>query len=284
MSSGTVELTPQNFNQLLSVDSFAKPILIDFWADWCAPCKALMPVIEKLSLEYSEQMIFTKLDTEAQAEIAAQFGVKNLPTVAIIKDGRPVDFFSGALPESEVRAFIEKNLPKAWEIALKQAEQCIAEAKYAEALPFAAEAFELSQQLPMVAKIYTQVLILNKRISDAELVLAQIPFRDQDEAYKTLLAQIDLANDAANGPEIQQLQQALAEEPDNLDVQFELAVQYHSQGQVREGLELMLAVIKKDKGFKEGEAKKTMLEMIQTLGQGDPLAAEFQRRFFTLLY
>lgn len=284
MSPAIIELTQDNFNQLLAEESFKKPVLIDFWAEWCAPCKAMMPVFESLAAEYSDQIIFTKLDTEAQPEIAAQFGIRNIPTVAVIKDGRPVDHFSGAIPESEIRAFLEKYLPKAWEEPIAKAEALVAEEKYTDALPYAKQAFELSSQLPEITKFYVQVLILSKRVTEAEAVLATIAFKDQDQAYKSLLAQIDLAKNAAETPEISLLQESLNADPQNSQIKFELALQYNQTGKVKEGMQLLIEVLMQDMDFNEGEAKKTLLEMIRSLGTNDPLAAEFQRKLFSLMY
>lgn len=284
MSSAIIELTQDNFNQLLAEESFKKPVLIDFWAEWCAPCKAMMPVFETLAVEFSDHLIFTKLDTEAQPEIAAQFGIRNIPTVAVIKDGRPVDHFSGAIPESEIRTFLEKFLPKAWEESVSKAEALVAEEKYVDAVPYAKLAFELSAQLPEITKFYVQVLILAKRISDAETILATIGFKDQDQAYQSLLAQIDLAKNAAETPEIANLIKSLEADPDNGQLKFELALQYNQTGKVKEGMQLLIDVLTLDMNFKDGEAKKTLLEMIQSVGSNDPLAAEFQRKLFTLMY
>jgi len=284
MSPVITELTQDNFNQLLAEESFKKPVLIDFWAEWCAPCKAMMPVFEKLAAEFSDQIIFTKLDTESQPDIASQFGIRNIPTVAVIKDGRPIDHFSGALPESEIRTFLEKFLPKVWEEPIARAEALVAEEKYIEALPFAKQAFDWSDQLPEITKFYVQVLILSKRVTDAEEVIARIPFKDQDQAYQSLLAQIDLAKNAAETPEIASLLKSLEEDPENRQLKYELALQYNQTDQVQEGLQLLIDILKSDMNFNDGEVKKTMLEMIKSLGSNDPLAAEFQRKLFSLMY
>lgn len=284
MNANIVELTAENFQQMLTTESFNRPVLIDFWADWCAPCKMLMPILENLANEYDGKFLLAKLDTEAQPEIAAQFGVRNLPTVAVIKDGKPVDHFSGALPESEIRAFLEPHLPKPWDADLNQAESLMASGNHVEALPLAKNAYELSGKLSEIAKIYAQILILAHRIEEATLVLSDIPFRDHDNSYKSLLAQIDLANEAAEAPEIQELQDKLKQQPDDLSIKYELGVQFHQNGKTSEALQLFLEIMKTDKNYNDGLAKKTMLDIIKSLGAGDPLAAEFQRKLFSLLY
>lgn len=284
MTPNIVELTKENFEQLLTVESFQRPILIDFWADWCAPCKMLLPILERLVNEFDGQFVLAKLDTEAEPELAAQFGVRNLPTVAIIQDGKPVDHFSGALPESEVKTFLQKYLPKPWDELLNQAELLMAEGRHLEALPLAKQAFELSEKQPDIAKVYIQILITGKRVDEAELVMSEIAFKDQDKLYHSLAAQIELAKDAAEAPEIQELQDRLQKSPDDASIKYELALQYHQNSNTREALQLLLEVLTFDINYAEGSVKKSMLEMIKSLSSGDPLATEFQKKLFTLLY
>jgi len=279
-----VALTSANFEALLTVESFQRPVVIDFWADWCAPCKMLMPILDKLADECQGQFILATLDTEAEPQLAAQFGVRNLPTVAVIRSGKPVDHFSGALPESEIRAFLAKHLPNAWDADIQTALMLMESDQVLEALVPAHTAYELSGQQPEIACFYARILLLNHRLDECKAVLANIRLADQDDGYHTVMAQLELAEQAAEAPEIQECLDRLAQSPDDLLLHMELAVQYQQQNRNREALELMMTVLRKDKNFQDGGARKTFLEMLQSLAKGDPLAVEFQRQFFSLLY
>ncbi|WP_428242072.1 tetratricopeptide repeat protein [Gynuella sp.] len=284
MNEHVIHLTGENIQQILGEESFARPVLVDFWADWCAPCKALMPVLERLAAEYGGQFLLAKLDTEAEPQLAAQFGVRNLPTVALFKDGQGVDAFSGALPESEVRQFLDRHLPKAWDEDVNLAKNLMAEENYLEALPLLKSAYEMSDHEADIERLLIEVYIRAKRLEEATVLLEAIPFQFQDDDYRRLKGLLDLAEKASETPEIKELQNKLDGDPDNQDLKYELALQYHSDGRIREALEHLYQILLKNKGFRDGAAKTSMIEIIQSLGKGDSLAVEYQRKLFTLLY
>ena len=283
-SANIIELTSANIQQVMVEESPKRPVVIDFWADWCAPCKALMPVLEKLANEYNGQFLLAKLDTEAEPQLSAQFGVRNLPTVAIFKDGQPVDGFAGALPESEVRQILSKHLPNPWDALMEQAMAMIGEGDELGALPLLQSAYEQSEQGVEESLALAELLLRLKRLEDAEKVLQGIVFKDQDERYQALRSQLDLAQQASETPEILELQKQLAANPEDLATKHNLAVQLNQAGKQKDALELLFEVLRKDRNFNDGDSRKTFVEMIQALGVGDPLAAEYQRKLYTLLY
>jgi putative thioredoxin len=279
-----VDIDESNAQTLLIEESQKRPVIVDFWADWCAPCKQLMPILEKLAAEYQGAFLLAKVNADEQQMLAQQLGVRSLPTVMVIKDGQPVDGFSGAQPESAVRDMLDKHVPSPQADSLVEAEQLLAEGDIPGALALFRGAWEDSGQKPEFTMAYAGALITASRLDEAEALLSDIKMVDQDARYQQLMAQIELQRQAARSPEIEALEADLASDEQNHEVRVKLAVQISSHGRYREALEHLLVVLRADRDWGNGEAKRVYLDMIATIGKGDPLAAEYQRKLFSLLY
>jgi putative thioredoxin len=279
-----VDITLDNAQQFLIDESFNRPVVVDFWADWCGPCKSLMPILEKLANEHAGAFLLAKVNADEQQMISSQFGVRSLPTVMIMQNGQPIDGFNGALPEVQVRELLAKHLPQPWEAPLNQAQLLIAEGNFTDALPLLRQAYEASQQLAKIALLLAQAHLELNRVDNAEAILTTIKMVDQDAHYEQLVAQIALKKQAAVTPELAALEAAFTQSPRDLGVRYQLALQYHQESQHRPALEHLLEIIRIDRNFAEGEARKTFTAIIAALGKADPLAIEFQRKLFTLLY
>lgn len=279
-----VDIDESNAQTLLIEESLNRPVVVDFWADWCGPCKQLMPILEKLAAEYQGAFLLAKVNADEQQMLAQQLGVRSLPTVMVIKDGQPVDGFSGAQPESAVREMLDKHVPSPQADALVEAEQLMAEGDIPGALTLYRGAWEDSGQKPEFTMAYAGALIAANRLDEAEALLADIRMVDQDARYEQLMAQIELQRQAARSPEVEALEADLARDEQNHEVRIKLAVQLGTHGQYREALEHLLVVLRADRDWGNGEAKRVYLDMIATIGKGDPLAAEYQRKLFSLLY
>ena len=279
-----VDITLDNAQQFLIDESFNRPVVVDFWADWCGPCKNLMPVLEKLANEYAGAFLLAKVNADDQQMISSQFGVRSLPTVMVMQNGQPIDGFTGALPEVQVRELLAKYLPKPWEAPLNQAQALMAEEKFTDALPLLRQTYEGSQQLVSIALLMAQCHLELNRIDNAEALLSTIKMADQDAHFEQLSAQIALKKQAAKTPELAALEEAYSKAPEDLTLRYQLALQYHQESQYRPALEHLLGIIRVERNFADGEARKTFTAIIATLGKADPLAIEFQRKLFTLLY
>jgi len=279
-----IDVTEENAQQVLIEESKQRPVLIDFWADWCAPCKNLMPVLEKLATEYAGQFLLAKVNADELQPLAGQFGVRSLPTVMLMKDGQPIDGFSGAQPEAEVRKLLEKHLPKAWDIQLQQAQELIAGEQFTEAMPLLKQAYDDSGKQADIALAYAGLLLNSKRLDEAEAILKEIKLVDQDAVFEQLMAQLELAREAGKAPEIEALEKQVKESPEDLALQFQLAVQYSQHEFHKDALELLFPLLQKDLAYSEGEGRKIFMDILSVLGKGDPLAAEYQRKLYTLLY
>ncbi len=284
MNPNIVDITLENAQSQLVEESFKRPVLIDFWASWCEPCKNLMPILEKLAGEYDGQFLLAKVDSDEFQQIASQFGVRSLPTVILMKDGQPVDGFSGLKSEPEVREVLEKVLPKPWDIQHSAAKAHVEAEEWSAALELLREAYEMSRSQADIALTYTIVLTKLKRYQEAGDVLSKIKLADQDSEYEQVKAALELAQEAQKAPELQALEEQYTASPTDHEIAFQLAIQYSQHDYKQEALVLLYQIIQKDLNYQSGEAKKIYMDILAVLGKGDPIAAEYQRKLYTLLY
>lgn len=273
-----------NAQQILIDESFNRPVLVDFWADWCEPCKQLMPLLERLADEYAGAFLLAKINADEQQGIAGQLGVRSLPTVMLFKDGQPVDGFTGAQPETAIRELLQKHLPSPWDAKIAEATDLLDQGQTADAVALLRTAWEESNRLLEVTLAYAGALLEANRLDDAEAVLNEVRLVDRDAVHEQLMAQIELKREAGKSPEVEALEADLEANPDSHDVRVKLAVQLTTGGQYREALEHLLHVLRIDRDWNNGEAKRLYLDTIASIGKGDPLAAEYQRKLFSILY
>ncbi len=284
MNDYIVNIDESNAAALLIEESHKRPVVVDFWADWCAPCKTLMPLLEKIANEYQGAFLLAKVNADEQGMIAQQFGVRSLPTVFVMKDGQPVDGFAGAQPETAIREMLSRFLPKPWDALVAQAQEFLAAGDFNAALAPLRQAMEDSGEQLEITFLYVRALIECLRLDEAAALLDGVRMADQDASYEQLRALLEIKRQAARSPEIEALEQKLEAEPDNLDVRQQLALQYTNAGMFREALENLVSILRKDVNHADGATKKALLDTIASLGKGDPLAAEYQRKLYSLLY
>jgi putative thioredoxin len=284
MTDHIVDIDINNAQAMLIEESLKRLVVVDFWADWCEPCKNLMPVLEKLANEYDGQFLLAKVNADTENMIASQFGVRSLPTVMLIKDGQPIDGFTGAQPESAVREILDKHLPKPWDLQLQEALSMIESEQYAAAVTVLADAYQSSGQRADIAFCYARALIECRRLEEAQSVVDSVKLADQDNDYKQVLAQLELAQQAGKAPEIEALETQLASKPGDLNLALQLASQYATHDYYKEALELLFPLVASDLNALDGELKRAFMDVLAQLEKGDPLGALYQRKLYTLLY
>ncbi|BDH46765.1 co-chaperone YbbN [Salmonella enterica subsp. enterica serovar Choleraesuis] len=278
-----VNINEANLHQVLE-QSVTTPVLFYFWSDRSQHCQELTPVLEKLAAQYQGQFVLAKVDCDAEQMVAAQFGLRAIPTIYLFQNGQPVDGFQGPQPEEAIRALLEKVLPREDELKVQEALALIDEGKHAEALPLLKEAWQLSQQASEVSLLLAETLLNLNRADEAEEILNTVPLQDRDTRYQGLVAQIDLARQAADTPEIQQLTQQVAANPQDAGLACQLALQLHQVGRNEEALDLLFGHLKSDLGAAEGQVRKLFQEILAALGTGDALASRYRRQLYSLLY
>ncbi len=284
MTDYIVNINEQNAAAMLIEESHKRPVVVDFWAEWCEPCKTLMPMLEKIAKEYEGAFLLAKVNADEQPGIAQQLGVRNLPTVMVIQAGQPVDGFAGAQTESFVRDMLEKYLPKPWDKLVQQGKDLIEQGEFMEALTPLRQAWQESRQQHDITLAYAHALIESLRLDEAQTLLDGVRMADQDAGYEQLRAQVEIKREAAKSPELTALEEQLKSDPDNLDLRYQLGVQYTNNSQYREAMEQLIAILRKDLNHGDGATKRMLLDAIASLGKGDPLAVEYQRKLYSLLY
>ena len=279
-----VDIDENNAQQYLIDESFNRPVVVDFWADWCAPCKQFMPLLEKLADEYAGAFLLAKINADEQQGISGQLGVRSLPTVMVFKDGQPVDGFAGAQPETAVRELLQKHLPSPWDAKVAEATELLDQGDTAGAVGLLRSAWEESNKLLEITLAYAGALLEANRLDDSEAVLDEVRLVDRDALHEQLMAQIELKRVAGKSPEIAALEAELSADKANHAVRVKLAVQLTTDAHHRDALDHLLTVLRADRDWNNGEAKRLYLDTIASIGKGDPLAAEYQRKLFSILY
>jgi putative thioredoxin len=279
-----IDIDQENAQQYLIDESFNRPVVVDFWADWCAPCKQLMPLLEKLADEYAGAFLLAKINADEQQGISQQLGVRSLPTVMVFKDGQPVDGFAGAQPEAAVRELLQKHLPSPWDAKIAEATELLDQGNTADAVGLLRAAWEESNKLLDVTLAFAGALVEASRLDEAEQVLDEVRLVDREAVHEQLMAQIELKREAGKSPEIEALERELGLDESNHGIRVKLAVQLSAASHFRDALEHLLVVLRSDRDWNNGEAKRMYLDTIATIGKGDPLAAEYQRKLFSILY
>ncbi|MGB0845647.1 MAG: thioredoxin [Thiolinea sp.] len=281
------EANAQNFAQIVLQNSHQLPVLVDFWADWCQPCQMLMPVLAKLADEYQGAFILVKVNTDENQELAAQFGVRSLPTIKLFKGGEAVDEFMGVLPEEDIRKFINKHRTRQTEPYRQQALMMQQQGDLPGAVDLMSQVLQHEPDFHEAGLELAAMLLEQGEVDQAESRLQTIPEEAETaEQRRQLLADIKMARlqEQASGEDTSELEQKLADNPDDLSAMLELAKVRIAQGNAEAGLELYLTVMKKDAAFKEGAGRQGLLDTFELLGSANPLVKKYRSKMFSLLY
>lgn len=278
MSQFAFDVSLETFDSAVITPSQEIPVVVDFWAPWCEPCKTLKPMLEKLAEEYAGRFLLAMVNADENPEIAQHFGVRSIPTVKVLFQGQLVDEFTGALPEAQLRAFLDRfALPPVGGNLREEAAALLAEGKLEEALAKLVEASKAKPEDQAIQLDAVDVMMQLGRNDEAQQLLSGEYTQEPDRA-NALRARLALAAGAADTEEIEA---RLAANPADHAARIELANAYAAQGKFREAMEAALEVAIRDRSFGEGLGRTTLLKLFEALGgsdQYDDLIREFRRK------
>lgn len=279
-----VDVTEADFETAVLARSQQVPVLADFWADWCAPCKMLMPILAQLAEAYQGTFILAKIDTEREPALAQRFAIRSLPTVKLFRHGTVVDEFMGVQDERQLRAFIDAHIERPSDALLTRAAAQAAQGDCASARALVDQAAQTEPNNPRLPAARAEVLLACGDLSAAREALAVLPAdRQTDNEIERLRIRIEFAEVAAEVADPEALQNAVATPADD-ESRYRLSALRVMRGDFEGALELLLAIVKHDRSFRDDAARKAMVAIFKLLGDGDPLVARYRSRMSAALY
>ena len=276
------DVDQENFEAEVLQASLTTPILIDFWATWCGPCKTLGPLLEKLATAFNGAFRLAKVDVDKNQQLAGMFGVRSIPTVILVKDGQIVDGFAGALPEGQLREFLQRHVQPR-EGATEEAELAPAETADAAIARLRAEIAAEPDRAEL--KLDLALALMKAGQADAaEAELTSLPANLATDARAVRLrSQLDLARALQGAPSLGELQQRVQADAADWPARDLLGVRLLLEGNAAAGLEQFLAILEKARDWNEGQARKRLLAAFATLDDAE-LVGKYRRRMASLLF
>ena len=283
MNDWTIEAGEDNFEADVLERSHEVPVLVDFWAPWCGPCRVLGPVLEKLADEYSGKFVLAKINVDESPSIAGAFGVQGIPAVKLIKDGEIAGEFTGALPEPAVREMLSRYLPSEYDEQADEAADLEEQGKPAEAQAIYQSILDAE---PTHAKSLLGLGRVLMNAGDREGALETLerisPAAEERKIADRLIARLQLQGDQSVDEAT--LRQKLAAQPDSLEARFELAQALAANEKFEEALSEFLDIVKSDREFRDDGARKAMVQIFEVLGPDHPLTDKYRSELATVLF
>lgn len=282
MSENIVSLTPENFQQVVLEESKSKLVLVDFWADQIPESIALRDKLSAVLAPHAELITLALVDCVTQQAIAQQFGIQGLPTAVLVKEGQPIDGISGPQTDETLAEFLNKYLPKEEDILFNQAKTHLEHGDIQKAFTAIEQAYAIDNERADIKLVLADLYFQFNKTEQCEALLETIKMVDQDNHYQAIKAKLELAKEASNSPEIQALEQQIEQDPDNVDLSRQLALQYQQVNRISDAASLLYRLLLKDRN--DADSKKLLLDILATLPSNDALTISYRRKLFSLMY
>lgn len=278
-----LDLTKQNIQDVVNA-SMEQVVVLAFWAQQQADSLDTVRQLEQLN---QGRFILARVNCETEMEIASYFRIQALPTILVLSKGQPVDGLAGPQEAAALSAMLEKHLPPAWQLKLDAAREILAaepdQAALAEAISLLLQA-QAEHHSDDIALALADAYLQSHDLPAAKAMLATVGLAGQDSFYQNLMAKLHLAEEAADTPEIRDLQEKFAANPDDIALRIALAKALNQAHRDEEALELLFELLRRDLSAGNGDVKQAFLELLTAMGQGSVLANQFRRRLYSLLY
>ncbi len=280
-----IDVTTENFAVFVEQNSHQLPVLVDFWAEWCGPCKTLMPLLARLTEEYQGKFLLAKVNTEEQQALAQQHGIRSIPTVKLYRNGEVADEFSGALPENEIRAFLDRHIPRESDNLVTQANALIQQGDLESAIKLIEDAREADPGNSRVVLAYARLKASLGEIDEAEQALDALPEDEQQSPeVMGLSARFQFDAVVGNAPDDETLVHAMANGTASSEQIYQLAAHKVMENDHEGALELLLQLLMKDRKYGDDAARKGMLSIFDMPGSSDELVNRYRNRMFNALH
>ena len=278
-----VDVTRENYAQVMEA-SFQVPVLVDFWASWCQPCLALMPILARLAEEYDGKFLLGKLNTEEEQEIAAQFGIRSIPNVKLFRNGQPVDEFMGALPEGAVREFLDRHIPRESDATVSQARQHLQAGDAGGAIGILEEARRADPENQRITLLLAEAQAAAGDVTAAEAMLDELPADTQSKPEVAALRNhLFFEREVAGLPAAAELEARLEADEGDHEARYQLALRKVARRDYETAMDLLLELMKKDRSFGDDAGRRSLLKIFELLGD-DPRVSRYRSRMANLLY
>jgi putative thioredoxin len=273
------DVTEETFESEVLARSRQMPVLVDFWAAWCGPCKMLMPVLAKLADDYHGKFFLAKVDTDVEQALATRHGVKSLPTLKLFKNGQVVDEFLGVQSEKAIRALLDRHIPRESDALVHGALLALQSGNTGEALAILQKAMEADPSNDRVKLELARLFIDLGRLADAETALSGLSAETREGADAVALrAQLEFVRIVAGARTIEELRKTLGGNPEDSAARYELAARLVLLGDYPGALDELLEIVRTDRKYNDDAARKAMLAVFNLLGGSGEIVNQYRRK------